>query len=177
MKRHLTLACVALALMATSTAAQTRAHLSFGGGITQPSGDFGDVAKLGWHGLASIGVFPGWEPFGFQGVAFYGENKFEVGGGKAKLFGALAELRFNLRTGAPFTPYLTAGGGLVNVKATGGGGSSSETNGALEGGIGVSYLGAGNVGVFVEARYVNVFDSGPDLTFVPLTAGLRIAIR
>lgn len=174
MKRIITLLLAALLLMAASAAAQTRAYISFGGGITQPTGDFGDAAKLGWHGLGTITVFPGTEPFGLQGSLFYGENKFEIGGGKAKMFGGLAELRLDLRTGAQFTPYVAVGGGLLNVKASGG---DSDNKGALDGGIGVSYIGASNFGAFLEARYVNVFDSGPDLTFFPLTFGLRVAIR
>lgn len=172
MKRIISLACAALFLTVASAAAQTKALISFGGGITQPSGDFGDVAKLGWHGLGTLTVFPGTEPFGIQGTVFYGENKFDVGGGKTKLFGGLAEIRLDLRTGAQFTPYVAVGGGLVNTKV----GSSSDNNGALDGGLGVSYLGPSRVGAFLEVRYVNVFDSGPDLTFFPVTAGLRIRI-
>jgi opacity protein-like surface antigen len=178
MKRIFSLAIATLLLMAASVAAQSKAELSFGGGITQPTGDFGNVAKTGWHGLATITAFPAGQTVGLQGSVLYGQNKFETGGGKTKLFGALAELRLDLRTGAAFTPYVAVGGGLMNVKATAaGGGSSSDNKGALDGGVGVGYLGASSVGFFVEARYVNVFESGADLTFIPVTAGLRIALK
>jgi hypothetical protein len=178
MKRIMVLASTALFLMATSATAQSKAEISLGGGITQPTGDFGDLAKLGWHGLATITVFPGTQPFGLQGSGFYGQNKFETGGGKTKLFGALAEVRIDLRTGAAFKPYVTFGGGLVNAKTSvTGGGSASDTKGALDGAVGIGYVGASKVGFFFEVRYVNVFDSGPDLTFIPVTAGIRVSIK
>jgi opacity protein-like surface antigen len=178
MKRILSLTSAALLLLAASATAQSKAEIGIGGGITQPTGDFGDVAKLGWHGLATITVFPGSQPFALQGSAFYGQNKFDTGGGKTKLFGALGEFKLDLRTGASFTPYVVAGGGLVNVKTSvPGGTSSSDNKGALDAGVGAGYTGASKVGFFVEARYVNVFDSGPDLTFIPVTAGLRVSIH
>jgi opacity protein-like surface antigen len=178
MKRIMALAGAALLLTVASAAAQTKAEISFGGGITMPTGDFGDVAKLGWHGLTTITVFPGTQPLALQGSGFYGQNKFDTGSGKTKLFGALAELRLDLRTEAAFRPYVAFGGGLMNAKTSGtGGGTTSDTKAALDLGVGVGYIGASTVGFFVEARYVNVFDSGPDLTFIPVTAGLRIAIK
>jgi len=174
MKRILSFTIAALLLVVASAAGQAKAELSFGGGITQPTGTFGDASKTGWHGLASIAAFPGDHPIGLQGTVFYGQNNFQTGSGKTKLFGGLGELKLEMRTDAAFKPYAVVGGGLVNAKATGGSGS---TKGALDVGIGVGYIGASKVGFFVEGRYVNVFDSGPDLQFIPISAGLRIALK
>ena len=177
MRRVATLVLAALAAISSPAAAQGRVEIHLGGGVTEPTGDFGKAAKLGWHGLGSIAWFPGKEVFAIQATGFYGQNKFDPSGGKFKLAGGLAELRLDLRSEAAFRPYFMLGGGLVNSKASpDGGGGTSNTKGALAGGVGLGYVGATNVGFFVEFRYVNVFYSGSDQTFIPLSAGLRIAL-
>src|SRR5919112_2032473 len=42
------------------------AEFSLGGGIGMPLGDFDDVAKMGWHGLAAVSFVPNGWPVGIQ---------------------------------------------------------------------------------------------------------------
>lgn len=178
MRRPFILMLALLGGAAGTPAAQQRAELSLGGGITVPSGDFGNAAKTGWHGLGTITWFPAGDPLGVQATAFFGQNKFEGGGGKFQMFGALLEGRLDLRTESAFRPYVMAGGGVTDVEAKPTGGTSvTRTKVAIDGGVGFGYVGTSKVGFFVQARYVNVFDSGPDLTFIPVTAGIRIALK
>ncbi|MFN8654383.1 MAG: outer membrane beta-barrel protein [Gemmatimonadales bacterium] len=178
MRRHLILTLALLGAAAGTLAAQQRAELSLGGGITVPTGDFGNAAKTGWHALGTITWFPAGDPFGVQATALFAQNKFEGGGGKFQMFAALLEGRLDLRTEGAFRPYVMAGGGVTDVEAKPTSGSSTtRTKIAIDGGVGVAYVGTSKVGFFVQARYVNVFDSGPDLAFAPVTAGIRIALK
>lgn len=182
--RRLILLVIAALIGASVSASAQSLELSLGGGATQPSGDFGDAAKLGWHVLGTISVFPSDATYAIQGTGFYGQNKFDgTGGDTFKLYGGLLEFRLDLRSGAAFRPYFMAGGGLTHV--SGGAASSApppaisfgDTKGTFSGGIGVAYEGKSGVGFFAQARYVNVFFSGPDLSFIPLSAGIRVGLK
>jgi hypothetical protein len=174
MKKVLCLTLTALAFISTVAQSQVGVEFHLGGGITQPTGNFNDVAKLGWHGLATFAVVPSHAPFAIQASALYGENKFKAGSGKWKLFGGLGEVRLDLGTKGTSRGYFMAGGGAFNLKATGGG---SSTKAAFDGGAGFAYLPSPEYGVFIEARYVNVFVSGPDIAFIPVTLGLRFTFK
>jgi hypothetical protein len=172
--------CTAFALLATAgtAAAQTEIEGALGGGFTEPTGDFADAAKLGWHGLASFGVMPEGSPLGVQATGYYGQNKFEGGGGKWELLGLLGELKIALRNEGSLRPYVSAGGGLIDVKAKpDAGGSASDTKGALAFGIGGGYHLNPTASIFVEGRWVNVFFSGSDMNFIPVSAGVRFKLR
>jgi hypothetical protein len=177
MRRTLNLVLAALVGIAGPAAGQGRAELALGGGITQPTGDFGDATKVGWHALGTITWFPSADAFGVQATGFYGQNKFDPGGGKFRLFGGMGELRLDLRTEGSFRPYAMLGVGFMDVEAMPtGGNSSTDTKVSFDGGVGLGYVGAGKIGFFVQARYVNVFFDGPDLSFIPITAGLRVSL-
>jgi hypothetical protein len=178
MKRIMCVALAALSVVAAPVRAQVGVELHFGGGITQPTGNFKDAAKLGWHGLATIALVPGHAPFAIQGSALYGQNKFEVGSGKWTVLGALAELRLDLSTKGTARGYVMAGGGAINVKAKPTGGSSTgNTKGAFDVGAGFAYMAANEIGVFIEGRYLNVFEPGPDFSMIPITVGVRLVIQ
>jgi hypothetical protein len=161
-----------LLVLVSGARAQSPVEIAVGGGATEPTGDFGNAAKLGWHGLATVTVFPSGGVLGIQATGFYGQNNFDPGGGKWKLAAGLAELRLNMRTTAAFKPYFTAGGGVVNYKAAlSSGPTASQTKGAVDGGLGVAYSAGGDGGIFLQLRYINVFASGSDLNFIPITIG------
>lgn len=177
MKRIACFVIAALSFISTAAQGQVGVEFHLGGGITQPTGNFNDAAKLGWHGLATFAVVPSHSPFAIQASALYGENKFKVGSGKWKLFGGLGEIRLDLATTGKSRGYLMAGGGAFNVKATSGGTSVSNTKGAFDGGAGFAYVPSSEFGVFIEARYVNVLVSGPDIAFIPVTVGFRFTLK
>jgi len=163
------------AIAASPAAAQTRASFMLGGGLTVPLGDFGDAAKLGWHGLGGVEFGFPTLPVGIRVDGIYGQHKFENNpftDGKFKLFGANADVVWHSKTpGVQF--YVLGGPGIYNVKADPDVGSGTdETKFALNGGAGIRF-GTSMARFFAEGRYVNVFTSGSDAHFIPLTVGVQ----
>jgi len=164
------------ALVFGATSAQAQSGLSFGagGGLTLPLGDFGDVAKLGWHGLATVGYSPATGQIGFRGDFFYGQNSIDedaVGvGGKFKLAGGLASIVYSFKSAGSMKPYVLGGVGYFNAKGEPDTGpSSSDNNIGFGGGVGANFKAGSDANLFVEGRYINVDGDA----FVPITIGLR----
>jgi opacity protein-like surface antigen len=146
-----------------------------GGGLTIPTGTFGDFAKTGWHGLGHIGYgLP--SGLGLRGDFLYGQNKFDVGSGKFKLAGGLGNVLYEFQSPGGVKPYLIAGAGFFNAKADVTGGTS-ETKFAFGGGGGVKLKVGADANFFVEGRYVSVQTSGDNLNFIPLTAGISFGTK
>ncbi len=60
-------AVLALGMFVSTSALHAQgAEFSLGGGVDLPLGDFDDVAKLGFHGLAGVSVVPANWPVGIQ---------------------------------------------------------------------------------------------------------------
>ena len=175
-------ALIALALSANVSAATAQGvELSLGGGISSPLGTLNDATKLGWNGLAAVSVVPTGSPVGFQVDGQYqqfpfdgfsGHERFLIGTGDAVY-------KFKVSETSAVRPYLIGGGGVYNFKGTGSSTlagnfstSGSTTKFGINGGAGFDVK-AGSVGVFVEGRFHDVFTSGKDATFFPITVGLR----
>jgi hypothetical protein len=162
------------------------AEFSLGGGIGIPSGEFDDVAKLGWHGLVGVSFVPTNWPVGIQIDGQYHQFKLDedvVGAGSLKdriiLGTANVVYKFKSSETTKFRPYLIGGGGVYNLKTTGSSdvGTIVDTEGSttkfgLNAGAGFDFK-AGSAGLFVEGRFHNVFTSGSDLQFIPITIGVR----
>ena len=153
----------------------TRATFGVGGGVTIPTGDFGDGFKTGWHGLVNVGFrFP--IAIGLRIDGYYGENNLDDGGvvdGKAKLLGGLAgaTYEFRMATGR-VTPYVIGNVGYFNQKFDSDLGDSDESDFAVGGGGGINF-GLGSINAFVEGRYLTILSEGPNTDFVPITVGVR----
>jgi hypothetical protein len=170
-----------LALSAGSAQAQSGLTFGLGGGVTLPTGDFADFSKpLGWQGTAIVG----YQPAGNLGARvdfLYGQTKFdedETGGigGKTTLAGGLASLVYNFSSAGAVKPYLIGGAGVYNVKIDPDAGSSDdETKFAAGGGLGIKFKAGSDANFFVEGRFVNVFTSGDDANFIPVTVGVTFA--
>jgi opacity protein-like surface antigen len=169
-------------LMATAGAAPAvaQAKFSLGGGLTLPSGDFDDLVGTGWHGLAAVGFQPAdfplgfqidgmYQRFGFDGVPDGFDANFQIIQGTAN-----AVYTFTTAEESTFHPYLIAGVGLYNQKATGDdvGDIDSETDFGINGGAGFDFQ-LGSVGLFIEGRFHNVFGDPENSNFIPITAGIR----
>jgi hypothetical protein len=162
------------------------AEFALGGGIGIPSGDFDDVAKLGWHGLVGVSFVPTNWPVGIQIDGQYHQFKLDedvVGAGSLKdrisLGTANIVYKFKSSETTKFRPYLIGGGGVYNLKTTGSSdvGTIVDTEGSttkfgLNAGAGFDFK-AGSAGLFIEGRFHNVFTSGSDLQFIPITIGVR----
>jgi hypothetical protein len=157
------------------------AEFSLGGGIANPLGNFNDGAKLGWMGLAAISFVPTGSPVGIQIDGQYQQYPFEFGGGHERMLIGTGNVVYKFKTSeeSKFRPYLIGGGGVYNLKATGSntvGGNFSTTGSTtkfgVNGGAGFDFK-AGSVGLFLEGRFHNVFLSGQDFNFIPITLGIR----
>jgi opacity protein-like surface antigen len=87
--------------------------------------------------------------------------------------------KFKTSEGSTFRPYLIGGGGVYNVKTTGSSDvgtiidtENSETKFGVNAGAGFDFK-AGSAGLFVEGRFHDVFTSGNDVQFIPVTLGVR----
>lgn len=153
-----------------------------GGGVSVPTGDFDDAAKLGWHGMAAVRILPRTLPVGFQVDGNFArlsdESAFDV---QSQLIYGTGNVlyRFQTAEATRFQPYLIGGGGVYNLDAKGDdvpSGVESETKFGINAGAGFDFK-AGAAALFVEGRFHNVFTDGSDAQFIPITVGVRFGGR
>jgi outer membrane protein with beta-barrel domain len=164
-----------LSLAAANMAAQTPVHFGLGGGVSIPSGTTSDGLKTGWHGMALVQILPAASPVGFQIDGAYQQLNFDGGGGKDQVIDGTANVVYEFKTSSEtrFRPYLIGGGGVYNIKAKPDvGPSPSSTKFGINAGAGFNF-GAANTSLFVESRFHNVFVTGSDFHFIPITVGVR----
>jgi opacity protein-like surface antigen len=182
-----TVAAVLITMALSASAARAQgAEFSLGGGLGIPLSNFDDIAKLGWHGLAAVSFVPTGSPVGIQIDGQYHQFKLDndvVGPGSLKdrfVFGtANAVFKFKTAETSPVRPYLIGGAGVYNFKTTGSSDvgtvldtDNSTTKFGINGGAGFDFK-AGSAGLFVEGRFHNIFTSGKDIEFIPITVGIR----
>jgi hypothetical protein len=152
------------------------AEFSLGGGVGIPLGTYDDVVKMGWQGTAALSFLPGSLPLGIQVdgtfAQFSDESPQDI---KTQLIFGTADAVYKFRSSvaARFRPYVIGGIGVYSSKATGDDapeGSSTEAGINLGAGFDIK---AGGAGLFVEARWHNVFLEGDNLKFLPITLGIR----
>ena len=84
--------------------------------------------------------------------------------------------KFKTSEESKFRPYLIGGGGVYNFKAKGDdvptGVDDSQTKFGINAGAGFD-IKAGSAGLFVEGRFHDIFTTGSNTTFIPLTVGVR----
>ncbi len=152
--------------------AQARGYVGIGGGVTIPMGDFKDGYKAGWLGQVVGGVKIN-DMFGVRVDGSYGQNSSKTTGGpKVKLVGALGDVTLSPKTSGGVAPYVLAGAGMLNSKATVSGVSASTSAFAWNAGAGAKFT-AGSVGVYVEARFLSAKKNGATTNMIPVTVGLR----
>ena len=180
MKRIVSVALAAGAVMMLATAsAHAQVAVGVGGGVTIPIGDFGDLAKTGWHGLANVGYnMP--SGLGVRGDFYYGQNNADAGSGKAKLAGGFGNLLYNFKS-ASVQPYVIGSIGFINAKFESGLGglpsSNSSTKIAFGGGAGLKFKAGTDSHIFVEGRYISVNTEGTNLNFIPITVGISFGLK
>jgi hypothetical protein len=170
-----TAGALAVVLLTSMAAAQTPVEFGVGAGISIPSGATSNGLNTGWHGTALVQFKPPASPVGFQVDASYNHLGLDGGGGKYQVISGTANAvyTFSVAPGTQFRPYLIGGGGVYNLKLKPDAGvSSSDTKFGINVGAGFNVKTSG-VGLFVEARFHNVFVSGSDFHYIPITAGVR----
>lgn len=181
------MAAVVIVMSLTAPAVHAQGvEFSLGGGVGFPLGNFSDFAKTGWNGLGAVSFVPtGW-PVGIQIDGQYqqygvDENVLGVSGVKQRFILGTANLVYKFKTSeeSRFRPYLIGGGGVYNIKATGADNiqdvvdtENSRTKFGINAGAGFDFK-AGGAGLFIEGRFHDVFDTGGDAQFIPITIGIR----
>jgi outer membrane protein with beta-barrel domain len=175
-------ALTAVTLLGAPALRAQGAEFSLGGGLGIPLGTFDDFAKMGWMGLAAVSFVPNGSPVGIQFDGQYQQYKFDGGGSfKERFLIGTGNVVFKFKTSeeSAFRPYLIGGGGVYNVKDTRSTtvGGVTSTNGSttkfgLNAGAGFD-IKAGGAGLFVEGRFHDVFTSGENTKFIPITVGIR----
>ena len=166
----------ALALGATTLRAQG-VEFSLGGGLGIPLGNFDDVVKIGWQATGAVSLQPKGLPVGIQidgsFSRFSDETPLDIH--NQIIYGTVdAVYRFQTAEDTRVRPYLIGGLGIYNSKATGSDAlNGSTTKFGLNAGAGVDFN-AGNVGLFIEGRFHNVFVNGPNIEFFPINLGVRL---
>lgn len=156
------------------------AEFSLGGGLGIPLGNFDDQAKMGWMGLGAVSFVPNGSPVGIQIDGQFQQYKLDGGGDlKDRMLIGTGNIVYKIKTSedSRFRPYLIGGGGVYNLKTTG-----TVTPGTLfEGGVtkfginaGAGFdFKAGAAGLFLEGRFHDVFTTGENVKFIPITLGIR----
>ncbi len=170
------------ALLLSAATAQAQVSIGVGGGLTIPTGDFGDGFKTGWHGLANVGYeMP--SGIGVRGDFYYGQNNIDATGvdGKAKLAGGLGNILYTFKSAGTIHPYVMGSIGFMNAKveASAGGlsGSESETKIAFGGGAGIKFKAGSDASIFVEGRYISVNTTDSNTNFIPITVGVSFGLK
>jgi hypothetical protein len=155
------------------------AEFSIGGGVSVPTGDFDDAAKLGWQGGAAVSFVPENFPVGFQFDGTYsrfGDEFFDDVDAQVIYGTGNVVFKFETSPESTFRPYLIGGVGVYNFKLTGDGVPAgldeSVTDFGLNAGAGFDFK-AGAAGLFIEGRFHRIFSDGSDEQFVPITVGIR----
>jgi hypothetical protein len=183
MLKALTAVAMATAFTASTAHAQTPVSFGVGGGVNVPLGDFSDGAKLGFQGTALVQFAPANLPVGFRVDGTYQQNNFDTDfttvDGKFQTIYGTADVVYTFKTAesSMFHPYLIAGGGFYSMKnkpdtPTTSNPEDTESKFGVNGGAGFDYA-AGGATIFLEARFHNVFISGNNQSFVPITVGVK----
>ncbi len=170
---------IAVALIGVLTSARAAnaqgAEFSLGGGVSIPTGSFGDAFKTGFHGLGAVSFVPTGSPVGIQIDGSYTQFKTDFSGSDAKLqlIAGTANVVFKFPTaeGSQFRPYLIGGGGVYNAKPKNPD-LDGQTKFGFNAGAGFD-IKAGSVGLFAEGRFHDVFTDGDNLKYIPITVGIR----
>lgn len=167
-----------VAVSAVPASAQARGYVGLGGGISIPTGNAGDVYKMGWLGQLIAGITAPSGRFGGRIDGTYIRHSVdEVDDASTTLLGANGDLVFSPGSAdSKFRPYLLGGVGFFNVKSeVGSVEGDSETEFAYNFGAGFRFGGGSNsrMSFFVEGRYISIQTEGNSTGLIPISIGIR----
>ncbi len=170
-------------LGATTAHAQNLLTIGAGGGITIPSGSTSDALKTGWNAEGVFQYKPATSPVGLQIDGMYQQLKasdaaiaLDPLADKSQIWSATGNVVFwfPVAKETKVHPYVLGGGGVYNIKDKfTDGTSASVTKFGINGGAGFDFDIQSQAAFFVEGRFHNVFISGGNVHFIPITAGFR----
>lgn len=173
--RGLVAATLLVAAAATVAEAQMQSASRFGinAGISNPMGDFGENADLGFTvgGHFSTGL-------GEKLMLRINVDLSRYGlpsgvDGSWMLIGGMANIVFPITTESEFKPYLLGGVGMTNAKIdVTGSFDDSSTELAFNGGVGFNFN-MGSKAWYTEIKFVSVQGDGGSLDFLPIVLGIK----
>ncbi|HEX5385932.1 MAG TPA: porin family protein [Gemmatimonadales bacterium] len=167
---------------AVTAEAQTPVQFGVGGGVSIPTGSTSDGLKLGFNGQALVRFTPPASPVGFQIDGMYQQFKAKTntfGLDKDQIISGTADVVYDFPVSEEtrIRPYLIGGGGVYNLKSKFTDGSSgSDTKFGLNAGAGFDF-GVSGATIYAEGRFHNVFVTGSDVKFIPITVGVKFGGR
>jgi len=178
---------LAATLGATAAHAQNSMTFGAGAGITIPTGSTSDALKTGWNAEGVFQYKPATSPIGLQIDGMYqqlkGDSVATAGTlDKEEIWSATGNVVFWFPTSkeTKIHPYVLGGGGVYNLKdvptaaaVAAGATSASVTKFGINAGAGFDFDIQSSAAFFVEGRFHNVFISGGNAHFIPITAGFR----
>jgi hypothetical protein len=162
------LLAVGLVVAPTVATAQNPIHVNVAAGAAVPTGDFGDIANVGYNLTVGLGLRPALSPLGFRVEGSY--NSFGIKDcdecDKATVKGVDANLIYDFM---PVTK--TVGVSLYGIGGLGGFRTGDETHLGWNIGAGLRLPLTGFSG-YIEARYHQVQGDGGHLGYIPIVFGL-----
>lgn len=173
-------AVLALALSASAVQAQRPVSIGIALGATMPTGDFGDFAELGYHGMATVGFSPPALPVGLRIDGAFNQlaaNADALEDVNYRILSLTANATFGVPMAAsPISPYLIGGLGMYTFTSDQDE-AESDTNLGFNVGIGTKFALAG-FGTFAEIRYHHVTGEDDEegnsnsIAFIPISFGI-----
>jgi hypothetical protein len=170
--RRMTLAVCSLVAALALAAAPAHAQVWIGGGVTLPSGDFGDFYTTGFAINAGVTA----AKFSNDRARLWAEGLFGINNGddaieeddlKSTMYGGFASLSYELVTTGTTRPYLIGGAGYLAQRISQGDFSQTEGGLGLNGGLGVTF------GKFsVEGRYWTASINDGTTAFLMVQGGI-----
>ncbi|MEW6049905.1 MAG: outer membrane beta-barrel protein [Candidatus Zixiibacteriota bacterium] len=190
MKKKFLAVIVLMLLTPLVTSAETATsafHLYLGAGLSVPSGQFGDLTSVGYHGSGAMGfgVLPGLELL--PKIEFHATRIDEIpysytsrSGGNYRLLLFGGDGRYLLPiAGTSAKPYVMVGIGFANASISDlvVDGQTTSYDGWTELyydlGAGIEFKGLGIIPFFFQFRYVSISTNQSNTTMFPLTFGIK----
>lgn len=173
----LTLAAAAIAAPAQAQNVSDARTVRFGvqGGLSMPTGDFGDVAEMGFLIGGMMDIRPATLPVDFRIDLAY--NRWGLDDGGLDLDGSFSGLSLGgnvvvaIPTEGTVGPYVLGGLGMYRTTIEVEDEDESETDLGMQLGGGLNFRLSG-FETFVEARYHKIFGD-TDADFLPIVFGIR----
>jgi hypothetical protein len=172
MNHRILLFAGSIAAVSATAGGQRPLTLNVGGGVSLPVAHFHNVANIGWHALASIGVSTYMQPLGLRLDGAY--NRFSAKSGGPTPAVTSGTLNFTYRlpmTNSPLSPYVITGVGGYHLGCSGTPACVTSTRFGWNAGLGTKFIAFGLRG-FLESRFHAVNSAGGNVRYIPITLGL-----
>jgi hypothetical protein len=153
----------------------TGPRFGIAGGVSQPTGDLGDAADLGFNVTGTLDIAPEAIPFPLRFDLMFNRWGGDGFDGSIRSFAGIANGVFNIPTQqGGLEPYVLGGLGIYNNAVNADDfEDDSETDLGINFGGGFRFLLSG-FDTYVELRYHNVFGGDEnEASFLPIVFGIR----